>query len=440
MITAWGGPSPVHELNNPTVAGPTWQRWLTAAAVTLRYAWLFVWPARLSADYSYAEIVPSRTIGPAEAAGLLLIIAVLLAAVGCYRRHRGLALTIAFVPVTFFVVSNFPFPIGTIMGERLTYLPSVGACLAVGWTLTLIGWPEQLSASSGPNGGADLSGILAPGGWRARAAVGLCVAVTLGYGIRTLVRNPDWRDQVALFESARAVSTRSFKVKVNLARTALEHRRPEVAKGVLEEALRLSPRPDVAAAVFLALGDAYVAMGQPERSIDAYRRAIESPPKTLPPHFALAQAYMALGRPELTLEQYRVAAVEFPDAVEPRHNLGSLLWRMGRKAEAEQFLLEALRLKPDYSSSRIALGGLLLATGRPLAAAEQFEAVLRLKPNDPRALYGMAQAAQRLGRDDAARDYARRATAAGLQVRDADPGRFFEPVTRPQGDAWGVRS
>jgi tetratricopeptide (TPR) repeat protein len=439
VVIAWGGPSPVHELNNPTVAGPAWQRWLTAAAVTFRYAWLFVWPARLSPDYSYAEIVPSRTVGTAEAAGLLLIMAVLLTAAGCYRRHRGLALTIAFVPVAFFVVSNFPFPIGTIMGERLTYLPSVGACLAAGWALSRIGWPERLGASSGPDGGADLPAIFAPGlGWRARAALGLCIVAILGYGVRTLVRNPDWRDQVALFESARAVSTRSFKIKVNLARAALEQRRPEVAKSVLEEALRLSPRPDVAAAVYLALGDTYVAMGQPERSIDAYRSAIDSPPKTLPPYFALAQAYMALGRPELALEQYRIAGADFPDAVEPRHNLGSLLWRMGRKAEAEQYLLEALRLKPDYSSSRIALGGLLLATGRPLAAVEQFEAALRLKPNDPRALYGMAQATQRLGRDDAAREYARRAAAAGLQARDGDPGRFFEPVTRPQGGAWDV--
>src|SRR3970282_2123865 len=98
-------------------------------------------------DYSSAQILPSRGLGVQEALGLELVIALLVAIGWARRRASGLALAPAFTPGTFFLVSNLPFPIGTIMAERVTYLPTVGLCLAAGWLLARAGLAEPAEKS-----------------------------------------------------------------------------------------------------------------------------------------------------------------------------------------------------------------------------------------------------------------------------------------------------
>src|SRR5262249_59369370 len=92
-----------------------------------------------------------------------------------YTRRDAWSIAGAIYFAGFAVTSNLLFPIGTIMGERLAYLPSVGFCLAAAllWT-SLLKWQQ------------------AP----ARAV--LIVAV-VALSARTFVRNRDWRGNFALF-------------------------------------------------------------------------------------------------------------------------------------------------------------------------------------------------------------------------------------------------
>merc|ERR1712050_425762 len=47
----------------------------------------------------------------------------------CYQRAGLLSLALLVVP--FLPASNILFPVGTVIGERLLYIPSAGFCLAV---------------------------------------------------------------------------------------------------------------------------------------------------------------------------------------------------------------------------------------------------------------------------------------------------------------------
>merc|ERR1712070_34783 len=48
------------------------------------------------------------------------------------RRHRRAGLiSLAVLVVPFLPASNILFPVGTVVGERLLYIPSVGFCLAI---------------------------------------------------------------------------------------------------------------------------------------------------------------------------------------------------------------------------------------------------------------------------------------------------------------------
>ena len=124
---------PMHILarfgDNPLMGAGFWTARLTAIKVIGKYLWLFVWPARLSADYSY-NAVPLFGWQPVdwEDAKALIALAVclgaVLLAVRWYRTRKPLFFFLAFFFVALAPASNLAILIGSIMAERFVYLPS----------------------------------------------------------------------------------------------------------------------------------------------------------------------------------------------------------------------------------------------------------------------------------------------------------------------------
>ena len=174
-----GGAAEFPYTDNPMIGAPAWQRLLTALQVIIRYLALLVWPAHLSNDYSYAQI-PLAESTAAGWIGVALLLGGASVAFWQARGNRPALFFAAFAFVTFLPASNLLFATGTIMGERLIYLPSAGiiAVVAIGlWQLASI-----------PRMGATTACLVA--------------ALGLACGARTLARNPDWTDDVTLWRSA----------------------------------------------------------------------------------------------------------------------------------------------------------------------------------------------------------------------------------------------
>jgi len=124
------GALPLHALarigDNPLITAGFWTARLTAFKVIGKYVWLFVWPARLSADYSF-NAVPLFGWHPAVCEDLKALLALALClgaallAVGWYRTRQPLFFFLALAPT-----SNLAILIGSIMAERFVYLPSIG--------------------------------------------------------------------------------------------------------------------------------------------------------------------------------------------------------------------------------------------------------------------------------------------------------------------------
>src|SRR4030095_7313151 len=95
-----------------------------------------------------------------------------------FRRRPDTFFLGAFAFVTFLPVSNLLFPTGTIMAERLLYLPSIGLIALV--VLAVDGGARRLTAPA----------IAVP-----LLVGGLVVALA----VRTAIRNPDWTDDVTLW-------------------------------------------------------------------------------------------------------------------------------------------------------------------------------------------------------------------------------------------------
>jgi len=202
-------------VENPIAFLPTsTARLLTTGHSHVRYAILLLWPHNLCCDWSHACMLPVEGFNDARAATivalyLLLTSPVLHALRALYRHHRCNAPTpptralirafavLAFGAAPFAPAANLVFYVGTFIGERLLYMPSLAFCLVLGDALA-----DLISAS----GRHNVNRIC---GW----ALTLCILAA--YGLRTIARNRDWVSEEALFESALTVCPDSAKVLLN---------------------------------------------------------------------------------------------------------------------------------------------------------------------------------------------------------------------------------
>ena len=158
---------------------------LTALTVLARDFALILWPATLSADYSFSQI-PLFTGAPRDWLALAFVAALLPLLVLLYRRNKPTFFLFATGLLWLAPVANILVPTGAIMAERFLYLPVLGvtACLVV----------------------------LAQRYLSARPAAALLGLLLLALTLRTLVRNQDWHDDLSIASASVLSSPQSFKV------------------------------------------------------------------------------------------------------------------------------------------------------------------------------------------------------------------------------------
>jgi len=211
------GPPSIAMLDNPLAKLPAGWRILNALRVAWKYAGLQVYPATLSCDYSFNQIpiyLDWRHTLPAAVAAV--------AAVGAWiwavrKRRCGLVLAGGIYLAGFAITANIILPTGTIMGERLAYLPSAGFCLlvALSWS-----WLKNRH--------------------RMLAWGGLAVLVA-ALAMRTVVRNRDWKDNLSLYSAAVRAAPGSAKMHADLGSVYMARRQLDLARPELQAALRIYP-------------------------------------------------------------------------------------------------------------------------------------------------------------------------------------------------------
>jgi protein O-mannosyl-transferase len=202
----------VQFVNNPLVGMGFWAARLTALQVMGRYMLLIVWPARLSSDYSYNQIPLFHGTFDnwgdwATVLGVLACGAAVWLVAAQYRRNREAFFLGALFFVALAPTANIAILVGTIMAERLLYLPAIG----------FIGCAVYAAFA--------LTGRLQARRPHARslalyAAAVICASLL----VRTYVRNGDWESPRTLFETALRASPGSYKTHLNWAVTLAENK------------------------------------------------------------------------------------------------------------------------------------------------------------------------------------------------------------------------
>jgi tetratricopeptide (TPR) repeat protein len=329
--------NPVRYIENPLVDETRpMVRVATAGWVLLRYVGLLVAPLRLSADYSYNQVPVVAALtdprGWTALVALLAAAAVLGLGPRIYRL-LGLMFLVAWAPI-----SNLWISIGTLMAERLMYLPSALFCLALASVFAL---------------GLSRPSVRLPSTF-------LLVAVFAFYSARTLVRNRDWRDQEALFAATVRTAPRSAKAHFNYATELLRTGRLPEAEAELETALAIAERYPEAHS---ALGTIYMQRNELLRAEAEFQRALEQNPRLSSAWLNVGLSYFRSGRND---EASR--ALQESIRIDPRPplgwaTLGALAERRGERDEALRFYREAYELDPDFPGLSRHFADLLEAAG-----------------------------------------------------------------------------
>src|SRR5262245_18702797 len=180
-------------IDNPIGGAGFWAGRIAALRVLILYLSKLIWPATLSVDYSYNQI--PIDIGPWSITAAIVVIAGAAIAIWFRHVHRAAFFFVAFAAVTWLPASNLIVTTGTIMAERLMYLPSAGLIAAA--ALLLFDLARSARA-------AAIATVIAT----------LCVMTG---ATRTWIRNGDWQDDVTLWSAAASAAPASSKAHRALA-------------------------------------------------------------------------------------------------------------------------------------------------------------------------------------------------------------------------------
>lgn len=310
--------------DNPIVGADWWTGRLTAIKVIAHYLWLTIWPAQLSSDYSFNQI-PLAHGAFQDRAACIAVLAALIGVAFLYRWNRTAFFFACFGFLNLVPVSNLLFPIGTIMAERLLYLPSVGfvACVAL-----------IVYALANRTGKAYFAPLV----------LSLIVAI---FAARTWTRNLDWQTDLTLATATVRASPNSFKTHRLLASALFDSdsQHANIERVIEEEEksltlLRSLPPENSRPEAYRLAGYYYLLQGDQMHdrglavSASLYRKAIE----------VLLQA---ISIDHISRAAYRAragSAPVSPDGDSEAYLLLSIAWlRTGDPAGASRLLLPRAR-------------------------------------------------------------------------------------------------
>ncbi len=180
-------------VDNPILGASAMEGRATALAVLGRYVGLFFWPAQLSADYSFRQI-PLASGTPSEIALWILVAVSAAAIVGLIVVNRTAGLLALAAALFVLPASNLLVPTGTIMAERLMYLPAGLLILAI---VTALSVPRFARLHM--------------------AGAAIVLVLVAAATVRTMARNSDWQDELTLWTATASTSPGSFKSHSGLA-------------------------------------------------------------------------------------------------------------------------------------------------------------------------------------------------------------------------------
>ncbi len=193
------------------------------------------------------------------------------------------------------------------------------------------------------------------------------------------VGNRSWADEYSLWSNAARISPTSWSPYYNIGLEQLKVKRYTEALAAFIQSDELAPDEPC---VLDSLGRTYDALGNTDKAVEYFRRAIRVDP-------TMFESYNNLGTIYFKAEDYKTASGLFitalrlkPQATAARFNLGLCYSRLGHYSEAAQELEQVINLAPKDVETYYELGLVYEKAGRSADAATVLQRGLALSGSD----------------------------------------------------------
>lgn len=173
------------------------------------------------------------------------------------------------------------------------------------------------------------------------------------------------------FEAVLAADAKDTETMVWLALIALGRDHASKAAELLTQAATLKPEDDL---IQNNLGSAYLALGQLDDAVAAFRKAAALAPKNADAQYNLGVALAKKDDVDGAIAAYQAALANDPRRAAAHHNLANMLKGKGRLDEALQHYREARQLQPETVLYLVNYGLALWDAGQTAEATQEFEA------------------------------------------------------------------
>jgi protein O-mannosyl-transferase len=373
-----------------------WAQTLSTLHLATQYWYKLLVPVNLNAFYTFH---PVYGLSDERAWTALLCVGALFGAI-CYgfRRAPMASFAAAWVFLTLLPVMNIRGVGINVFTERYLYIPSWGFCLLIVWLSSqgLVRIPNKQRI------------------WCATAAL---AGLSLLYGIQTVRRNGDWKNDFVFYTRAAEASPNSSSMQNSLAHIL------RAEKGDLEgaerhalSALKLSetevPRdPRLEASAYLNLANIYIQRQQFAKALAMAEKGLAADRSQPNLHTVQGVALMQLGRTDEAQKVFFEVHQLLPNDELVLHYLGVIALQRRELEKAVVYFQKALKILPGYADAHNNLAAAYVEMGRLNEALPHLEQAARLNARDPMAHTNLGAVLAGLGRIPEARSHLQQALA-----------------------------
>ncbi|XP_003739935.1 protein O-mannosyl-transferase TMTC3 [Galendromus occidentalis] len=353
--------------------------------------WLLLNPFHLCCDWTMGTIplVESLTDPRISSIIVFYMVFISIASSCCFslssEQYRVVVFALSLLVFTFLPASNFLFPVGFVVAERVLYLPSMGFCLLVAFGC------ERLRCRWG------------------KLIDFLVVVLVLCHAGKTFQRNFDWTSEIHIFKSGLRVNTQNAKLYNNIGHALEQNHLYGEALRYFRRAVEVQP-DDVGAHINVGRTLNNLKLyDEAEKAFLAAKFLLPRPRKGKKYQTRIAPNYLNVflnlanlyARNSSRLEEadalYRQAISMRADYIQAYINRGDVLIKLNRTQEAWHVYERALELDKSNPDIYYNMGVVLIELGKPTQALQYFEEALRVSPDHEQALMNSAILIQESG-------------------------------------------
>lgn len=363
---------PLGYLESPLDKDASWNTKIgTSAYVLGEYLKKMLVPISMGFYYGYAHIVPVGTGNMQSLISLVLHLALMLAAIILLRRHLVLSYGIVFYLVSILLFSNLFYPVVGMMGDRLTYVASIGFSISLVYLLT---WIFKIKPGKNSNIRVQY------------ALVYMFILIISVYSVKTVARNNLWQDPLTLMEHDIKYLDKSAQAHNMLASYYLreynENKNSLDNQRYLDQAIKhynsaIEIYPDFFNAHY-DLGKAYNHKKEYKKAVKSFKRVIELDSTYTNAMISIANIYEVNDLLKYSIPYYEMAISNSSDNLLYYNSLAYAWYRLGEYNKAIEVGKQAVKAYPNEFDPWSNLGKIYIKTGNNEQAIICFEKALRI--------------------------------------------------------------